>query len=133
MRLSPFLVWTGNPPFAKLPPLAFPSSAVPPAGSRNAVHRLRFRREMIMFFSTNAARGCRRWMALLLLAVAIPCTLTGCSQLSLHKSPPPQQLPSNPWIKPAKPETFGEKFRGFFWTETKPKEPKDWLNQKRLE
>jgi hypothetical protein len=51
----------------------------------------------------------------------------------LHKSPPPQQLPSNPWIKPAKPETFGEKFRGLVWRENKPKEPKDWLNQKRLE
>jgi hypothetical protein len=101
---------------------------------RDAFHRLRFRWETIMLFAKNAVRRCRRWMtALIFVAVAIPCTLTGCSQLSLHKSPPPQQLPSNPWIKPAKPETFGEKFRGLVWRENKPKEPKDWLNQKRLE
>jgi hypothetical protein len=112
--------------------LLFPDGRFRP-GLRNAFHRLRFRRETIMLFFENAARGCRRWMALVLVAVAVPCTLTGCSQLSLHKSPPPQQLPSNPWIKPAKPETFGEKVRDLFWRENKPKEPKDWLNQKRLD
>jgi hypothetical protein len=93
---------------------------------------------MTMLLSNHAKprrkpRMLLRWFGGIVLAVVIPCSLSGCSALSLHKSPPPEQMPTNPWIKPAKPETMSEKIHGFFWKEKKPKEPKDWLNQPRLE
>ena len=74
-----------------------------------------------------------RLLGSIALAVIIPCSLAGCSALSLHKSPPEQQMPTNPWIKPAKPETMGEKLKSLVWQEKKPKEPKDWLAQPRPE
>jgi hypothetical protein len=90
-----------------------------------------------MLISDRAgSRPRRRPLSLLLgrvvLAVVVSCTLSGCSALSLHKSSPREPL-TNPWIKPAKPETTGEKVKGFFWKEKKPKYPKDWLGQKRPE
>jgi hypothetical protein len=69
----------------------------------------------------------------LLLAITILCGVSGCSALSLHRSQQEEQLPTNPWIKPAKPETMGQKFKGLFWKEKKFDSPKDWLGQKRPE
>ena len=83
--------------------------------------------------SRRKLRTLTKMLGLLLLAVVIPCSISGCSALSLHKSPPPQQLPRNPWIKPAKPETTGEKIKSWFWKEKKPESPKDWLAQPRPE
>jgi hypothetical protein len=91
-----------------------------------------------MLFSDHAgSRRRQRTLARLLggivLAVVIPCSLSGCSSPALHKSSPQQPLPTNPWIKPAKPETTSERVKGFFYKEKKPKSPKDWLAQPRPE
>jgi hypothetical protein len=82
--------------------------------------------------SRRKRRMILRWLASLVPAAAMVCCLSGCSALSLGKSPPQRTL-SNPWIKPAKPETTGEKIKGFFWKEKKAETPKDWINQQRPE
>jgi hypothetical protein len=70
----------------------------------------------------------------IVLAIIIPCTLSGCSALSLHKSPPQEDMPRNPWIKPAKPEPQPNWFTSMFYREKKqPRSPSEWLDQKRPE
>ena len=93
-----------------------------------------------MFFRNHAGsrrkrRSLSRLLGCVVLAVVIPCSISGCSALSLHKSPPPQeQLPTNPWIKPAKPEPKPNWFASLFLKEKKqPSTPSDWINQKRPE
>jgi hypothetical protein len=62
-----------------------------------------------------------------LLGIFVLGLTSGCSSLSLHKSPPPDPLPKNPWIKPAKEEKPGF-FKSIFTRENKkPDSPKDWL------
>jgi hypothetical protein len=70
----------------------------------------------------------------LVLAVVLPFVVSGCSTLGLHKSPPKDDMPSNTWIKPAKPEPQPGFFSSLFFKEKKqPDSPSKWLEQKRLE
>lgn len=80
--------------------------------------------------SRRMQRKCSRLLGSGLLAITLLFGVSGCSSL-FHKSPLQEQLPTNPWIKPAKPETFGQKVKGIFWKEKKIEEPKDWLGLKR--
>jgi len=89
-----------------------------------------------MSFSDNAGghdeqRTFSQLLGRMALATVLLCSVSGCTQLGLQKSPQPAPMPTNPWIKPAKPETLGEKIKGIFWTEKKPDSPKDWLAQPR--
>ncbi|MCC6123767.1 MAG: hypothetical protein IT426_02295 [Pirellulales bacterium] len=88
---------------------------------------------------SNPAGSCRKrrtlWRMLggFVLAAVIPIAIAGCSSPVLHKSPQ-QQLPTNPWIKPAKPEPRSAWFKSLFLREKKqPKTPSEWLDQERPE
>jgi hypothetical protein len=68
------------------------------------------------------------------LAILISCSLTGCSSLALHKKPPQENLPRNPWIKKARPEKEPNWFTSLFLRERKqPDSPSAWLAQERPE